>query len=221
MAVVVPTVNEEATLPGCLDSLPRGLAEIVVSDGGSTDGTVEIACRRGARVVSGAAGRGAQLNRGARACSAPGILFLHADTRLPPDAARQVARALADGAIGGGFRVRFDDPRWRYRLGAGWVNVRTRLFRAPLGDQAQFVRRAAFEELGGFRDWPLLEDLDLIRRLHRRGRLEILRGPAITSARRYVRQGALRTVATNWLIWMLYLLGVPPARLSRLYQTVR
>jgi len=117
--------------------------------------------------------------------------------------------------------VRFDDDGFWMRLGSRLVNLRTRLTRVPLGDQAQFVTRDAFAALGGFRDWPILEDLDFMRRLKRHARasggIALLDPPVVTAARRYLTGGIARTIARNWLIWALYLLGVPPRRLARLY----
>jgi hypothetical protein len=162
-----------------------------------------------------------QLNRGARETSAEVLLFLHADTRLPEGGIERVREAVEAGAEGGGFLLRFDVERPLLRLGAWLINRRTRLLGVPLGDQAQFVTRARFEELGGFREWPILEDLDLGRRLKRGGRLALLAPPVVTAARRFLTLGVTRTVATNWLIWVLYFAGVPPARLARLYSNRR
>jgi hypothetical protein len=117
--------------------------------------------------------------------------------------------------------VRFDAEGLVYRLGERVANLRARITRAPLGDHGQFVTRAAFEELGGFREWPLLEDLDFIRRLGRRGRVAVLPLRVTTSARRFEAGGPLRTVLRNWWIWVLYALGVSPHRLARLYGNVR
>ncbi len=220
LAVIVPTLDEEAALRRNLPRLAELGDELVVSDGGSTDGSVELAARLGATVVRGAPGRGPQLNRGAAASAAEVLLFVHADTRPPAGAAAAIRAAIAGGAEGGGFAVRFDGGGWM-RLGTRLVNLRTRLTRLPLGDQGQFVTRAAFEELGGYRDWPILEDLDFARRLRRRGRLAILPLAMRTSSRRYVERGIARTVAVNWLIWLLYALGVSPHRLARLYRHVR
>ena len=123
--------------------------------------------------------------------------------------------------MGGAFRVRFDVDRPLLRLGAKLINLRTRLTGLPLGDQAHFVTRAAFEQLGGYRDWPILEDLDFAWRLRRHGRTVILRQRVITGARRFVELGVARTVATNWLIWLLFVAGVSPRRLARFYSQVR
>ena len=195
----------------------------MVADGGSSDATLAIAREAGARLVESSAGRGGQLNAGARAALDAGadvLLFLHADTVLPAGARALIERAVASGAVGGGFEVRFDDPRRIFALGSRIVNLRTRLLRAPLGDQAQFVTGEAFLALGGFREWPILEDLDLMRRLRKHGRVEVVRAPATTAARRFVEGGIARTIAINWSIWALYLAGVDPARLARLYPRV-
>ncbi|HVR30335.1 MAG TPA: TIGR04283 family arsenosugar biosynthesis glycosyltransferase [Thermoanaerobaculia bacterium] len=224
LAAVLPTIDEESSLPRVLPRA-REIADIVViADGGSTDRTVEAARDGGARVVESASGRGRQLNAGARAALASGadvLLFVHADTLLPERARRSVEVAIADGAVGGGFEVRFDDPRRIFALGARIVNLRTRLLRAPLGDQAQFATGDAFRAVEGFREWPILEDLDLMRRLRQRGPIAVLRPPAMTAARRFVERGITRTIVTNWSIWALYLLGVDPARLARLYPHIR
>lgn len=220
LSIVVPALDEAVELGR---HLPGALAladQVVVSDGGSADETVEIARRLGARVVEGPACRGGQLNRGAAAADGELLLFLHADTALPAQAAALLRSAVTAGAVGGGFRVRFDAESPVLALGTGLINLRTRLTRCPLGDQGQFVTRAAFDALGGFRDWPVLEDLDLARRLKRLGPVVILPAEVTTSARRFLR-GWPRTVATNWLIWSLYFAGVAPRRLARLYDKVR
>lgn len=225
LAIVVPTLNEEAALrrilPGVLALAPTP-DEVVVSDGGSTDRTVEVARELGARVVTGPPGRGGQLTRGAEATTADILLFLHADTELPADGIRRIREAIAGGAAGGGFYVRYDAPPPLLRLGGErLINARTRLSGWPLGDQAQFVTRVAFRALGGYRDWPILEDLDFARRLRRHGRLVLITTPVTTAARRFAEQGVVRTVATNWLIWILFLCGVSPHRLARLYRHIR
>lgn len=218
LAAVIPTLDEEDQLRRHLPRTIELVDEVVVADGGSADATVGVATALGARVVTGAAGRGRQLNRGAAAATADVLLFLHADTVLTPQAVAALRRALADGFDGGGFLCRFDNPRPIYRLGERIVNLRTRLTRCPLGDQAQFVTREAFASLGGYRDWPLLEDLDLIRRLRKTFRVAVLAPPVVTSARRYEEKGIARTIAINWAIFALFALGVPAERLQRLYR---
>jgi rSAM/selenodomain-associated transferase 2 len=221
LAIVIPTLNEEANVRELLPQLAGVADEIQVSDGTSADGTVAAAERLGAAVVTGPPGRGGQLNRGARATSAELLLFLHADSRLPPGAPELLRRAVAEGAAGGGFHVRYDDGRPMFRLANRLIRQRTLATGCPLGDQAQFVTRTAFEALGGFREWPILEDLDFIRRLKRYGDVVLVDEPVTTSARRISRQGVAKSVATNWLIWTLYFLGAPPHRLARLYRHIR
>jgi len=221
LAIVVPTLDEEEALARTLPSLTTLADEVVVSDGGSTDATTRVASAAGATVVEGSAGRGPQLNRGAAATSAETLVFLHADTTLPPGAIEAIHEAIAAGASGGGFLVHFDHPAWLYRVAARLINLRTRLTRAPLGDQAQFVTRDAFAALGGYENWPILEDLDFALRLRRHGGAVVIRRPVVTSARRYSQRGFARTVLTNWLIWTLFVLGVSPQRLATLYRQVR
>lgn len=224
LAIVVPTLNEEGALRR---NLPLALAqadEVVITDGGSTDGTLEVARSLGARAISGPPGRGGQLNRGAAATEADVLLFLHADTILPDSAGQAVRKAVAEGAPGGAFLLRFDGEGFVYRLGERVVNLRTKRAFLPLGDQAQFVTREAFRELGGFREWPILEDLDLSRRMRERWgrrRLAVVEERVETSARRFAAHGPARTVAKNWLIWMLFRLGVSPFKLAKLYRHVR
>ena len=224
LAIVVPTLNEEDTVRRNLPAALAAADEVIVSDGGSRDRTVETARGLGARVVEGPPGRGGQLNRGAAAAMTAGadiLLFLHADTTLPPDGAAKIREAVANGAPGGGFLVRFDVDRPMQRLGARLVNGRTRRFRVPLGDQAHFATRETFERLGGYPDWPILEDLDFVLRLRRLPGMKIVESPVTTGARRFVEQGTVRTVAINWLIWGLFLCGVSPHRLARLYRQIR
>ncbi|HKH43075.1 MAG TPA: TIGR04283 family arsenosugar biosynthesis glycosyltransferase [Thermoanaerobaculia bacterium] len=221
LAIVIPTLNEEAALRRDLPAALAAADEVVVSDGGSTDGTIAVARELGARIVTGPPGRGGQLTRGAEATDAPLLLFLHADTRLPPDGVERIREAVAGGAVGGGFLLRFDTGGARLRLGERLINARTRLIRCPLGDQAHFVTREAFRALGGYRDWPILEDLDFALRLRRQGRTALIASPVTTAARRFVQQGVARTVATNWLIWLLFFCGVSPHRLARLYRQIR
>ncbi len=221
LAIIIPTLDEERNLAVLLPEVRALADEVWISDGGSRDATVEVAAEHGARIVSGTPGRGVQLNRGAGAASSEILLFLHADTRLPRAAASLVRDVVAAGRVGGGFRVRYDDERPILRLGNQLINLRSRLTGCPLGDQAQFATRTAFEALGGFREWPILEDLDFARRLSRHGKTTIIAEPVITSARRVLGQGIARSIATNYLIWALFFLGVSPHRLARLYRHVR
>jgi rSAM/selenodomain-associated transferase 2 len=221
LAIVVPTLNEEDALRRYLPAALAVADELIVSDGGSDDGTVAAARELGARVVIGPPGRGGQLNRGAAVATADVLLFLHADTTLPERGVERLREAVARGAPGGAFFLRFDVDRPMQRLGSRLINWRTRRLRVPLGDQAQFATRETFQRLGGFRDWPILEDLDFALRLRRLKGFTLIEEPVTTGARRFVEQGAVRTVATNWLIWILFLCGVSPHRLARLYRQIR
>lgn len=221
ISIIVPTLDEELVLDETLQHLCAISRDVVVSDGGSDDGTEAIAASHPVTWTVGEAGRGRQLNSGAAMARGEVLLFVHADTRLPRDAVSLIEAAIHGGAVGGGFEVRFDSDRRLMAIGSTLVNLRTRATRTPLGDQGQFVRRRIFEELDGFRDWPILEDLDLIRRLKRHGEVAVLDAAVITSARRFAKRGVPRTLATNYTIWALFALGVHPRRLARLYRNVR
>lgn len=221
VAVLIPALDEEDNLRALLPGLVREADEVVVSDGGSGDRTMEVAAELGARVVRSEPGRGIQLNRAAEASTSDILLFLHADTQLPEGALDLVRGAVERGASGGGFLARFDSKLRIMAFGSRLVDLRTRLTHAPLGDQAQFVTRTAFLALGGYRSWPILEDLDFIRRLKRIGQVAIIPRPVVTSGRRYEQGGVLRTVALNWFLWALYFLGVDPCKIAGLYRNIR
>lgn len=216
ISIILPTWNEGAMLSRTLGALV-GLAgcECLVADGGSNDGTMDVAAACGAQVVRSARGRGRQQNAGALAASGAILLFLHADTRLPEHFAEQVRRALADpGVAAGAFRLTFDDARWALRLISWGANLRSRWLGLPYGDQALFVRAETFWEVGGFPDVPLLEDAELVRRLWARGRLRLLDATVVTSARRWRRGGIWKTTAQHVAILLAWCLGVPAARLA-------
>ena len=225
IALIVPTLNEATHLAEALGEARAELGVddvLIVTDGGSTDDTVEVALDRGAQVVEGPPGRGPQLDRGAREAIEHGaelLLFLHADSRLP-DGWREAVERNAP-SIGGGFLVRFDDPSALMRLGSRLVNWRTRRLQWPLGDQAQFVTADAYRSSGGFPHWPILEDTELLRRLRPLGPLHIVPLHVRTDARRFRRRGVIRTVVINWTIWLAHRCGVAPERLARWYRDVR
>lgn len=221
LAIVIPALNEAANLSRLLPELARDCpgAAIVVVDGGSHDDTAAAVTRQpGPRLLASASGRALQMNHGAREAGGDTLLFLHADTRLPAGAARAIERALAEpGVVGGRFDVRFDNERALFRMIAWFMNVRSRGSGICTGDQAIFVRRADFEAIGGYPDIPLMEDVELSRRLKHRGRLRALRLRVTTSARKWEREGPLRTIGLMWTLRFLHFCGVAPARLHRWY----
>jgi rSAM/selenodomain-associated transferase 2 len=226
LSVVVITLNEAAIIEGCLQRLhdlaaADGGMELIVADSGSTDGTAERAARY-ARVVQAPRGRAAGLNAGAAAAAGDVLLFLHADTTLPPDGPALIRRALADPeVVGGRFRVALDNPALPFRIVAGAINLRDRLLGGFTGDQAVFVRAGVFRRMGGYADLPLMEDLDFGARLRREGRVVRLPRAVVTSARRWERHGLVRTILLMWTLRLSYLSGVPPRYLSPFYRDAR
>jgi rSAM/selenodomain-associated transferase 2 len=222
ISVVIPTLNEAACLGAAVAALRAlpGELELLVADGGSSDDTLRIARDLGVRVIAGARGRGLQMNLGASQATAEVLLFLHADTLLPRDAHARIAAALRDPAtIGGCFRLGFDTPNPLLRSYAFFTRFRFRLFH--YGDQAFFVRAATFRELGGYRPYPIMEDLDFWLRLVQAGRVVVLDEAVVSSARRYSRCGVVRQQLVNFALVVLFFLGVSPFTLSRFYQAVR
>ena len=221
LSIVIPALDEAPNLSRLLPDLARGCpdAEVIVVDGGSRDGTADVVARHpGARLLASERGRARQMNAGARAAAGEVLLFLHADTWLPEGAAAAIEDALADtDVVGGRFDVRFDSARAIFSLIAWFMNTRSRLTGIATGDQAIFVRRETFEALGGYQDIPLMEDVELSRLLKRHGRLRALPLAVTTSARKWEREGALRTVLLMWALRLLYFCGVAPARLHRWY----
>ena len=216
LAVVIPTLNAAAGLPRALASLAPGrerIAEVLVSDGGSTDGTQALAEAGGARVVEAPRGRGSQLRAGAAATAAPWLLALHADSRLGPG----WPEALPADGRAGWFRLRLDDPAPAARRVERLANWRARRFALPYGDQGLVLPRALYDAVGGYRDLPLMEDVDLVRRIGRR-RLAELDADIATSAARYRRDGYWRRPLRNLACLSLYFAGMAPERIRRLYE---
>lgn len=215
--IVIPTLNAARTLPAVLSGLPA--RRVIVVDGGSTDATATLARAAGARVVEAPKGRGPQLMAGAAAGRAAWLLFLHADTRLGPGWDEAVRRHGADPANrerAGYFRLRFDSQSSLARRWERAVAWRSRALGLPYGDQGLLIARSFYENLGGFRPLPLMEDVDLVRRIGRH-RLMALEAEAVTSAERYERDGWLLRPARNLACLSLYVAGVPPRLIRRLY----
>jgi rSAM/selenodomain-associated transferase 2 len=218
VSVVIPALNEEEWIAGAVESsFAAGAAEVIVADGGSDDRTTRHATAAGARVLLTDRMRAKQSNAGAHAASHDLLIFLHADTRLPPGAAAAVDEALRHAGFGG-FRIGFIEPSRRLAFAAALINLRTRLTRCPWGDQAQFIGRQTFLETGGFREMPLMEDYELAIRMKERGPTTILPMTVTTSGRRFLRKGLVRTAAHNWRTVIRYRNGAGIDDLARSYR---
>ncbi len=223
VSVIIPALNEARALPHALESARRGNPhEIIVVDGGSTDGTREIARAHDAIALSSPRGRAAQMNRGAVIATGEWFLFLHADTQLPDDFTSHLRRTLvAPGVVAGAFEFAlaedFPGRRWIERA----TNARARRRQLPYGDQALFLRRETFRGAGGFRELPIMEDYEFVRRLRRQGRIAVAPAVALTSGRRWRELGVVRTTLLNQAMILGYHLGVPPARLAAWYRRRR
>ncbi len=223
ISVIVPVLNEEKSIAATLQALALlQLYETIVVDGGSHDRTAEIAAEFGVKVIPSERGRARQLNRGAREASGDVWLFLHADTRLPPTAFSDIAGVMGDPRyVGGRFDVELDGKHWMLPLVGRLISYRSRLSKVGTGDQALFVRREVFQRMGGFEDIPLMEDIAFCRRLKRQGAVACLRSRVVTSARRWETDGVWRTIFRMWMLKLLYLTGVSPARLKQFYADTR
>jgi len=233
ISVIIPTLNEERTIMATLaHTAALGFDELIVVDGGSLDQTpvlVESYRRRTqsqalspVRLVTAPCGRARQMNEGAKASSGDILLFLHADTQLPDNAKMVIDTTLADQRmVGGRFDVRFDRPSMWATIISRMMKWRSRVSGIATGDQALFVRRPIFEQMGGFADMPLMEDIDFSRRLKRKGATAALNATVTTSFRRWERQGPLRTILLMWALRFLYWIGISPSHLVEWYKTVR
>ena len=220
VSVIIPALNEAAHIAATLQSVRAGCPhEIIVVDGGSTDDSSAIAQAAGAAVIQSKPGRAPQMNNGAARATVNVLLFLHADTLLPSNWTRVVQESLGQPeVVAGSFGFRVAESfagRW---LVEWTTNLRSRWFQNPYGDQTQFLRRALFEELGGFADLPIMEDYELNQRLRRRGRLATSAAAAITSGRRWKKLGVIRTTLINKMIITGFHLGVCPHKLARFYR---
>ncbi len=224
LSIIIPTLDAAETLPDALAALGEAraallLREILVIDGGSRDNTAALAAAAGARVLSAPPGRGAQLAAGGAAASGEWLLFLHADTRLGPGWAAAVARFIADAGNrrrAAYLRFRLDEATPAARRLEAVVAWRCRRLALPYGDQGLLIPAQLYRELGGFRALPLMEDVDMVRRLGRQ-RLALLAADAVTSAARYRRDGYIARPLRNLGCLALYFLGLPPRLILRLY----
>jgi rSAM/selenodomain-associated transferase 2 len=242
ISVIIPSFNEERRIRACIGSAQRiNPLEVIVVDGGSTDRTCEIAQEAGAIVIRSSKGRGIQMNKGASFAKGKVLLFLHADTIMPEteisylchpelDSGSQgmlkqvqhdIMESLTDEYIGGFFRLKFDDNSLSTRLVEIFANLRARLFSLPYGDQAIFIKRDIFKKIGGFKEYPFLEDIDLVIRVRKFGRLKYIPLKVIASSRR-IKKGypfsPIFVSLRNVVIALLFMLGVGPSNLAKLYK---
>lgn len=217
VSVIVPALDEAGYIEATLESL-KGAAEVIVVDGGSVDGTPEIARAKGAQVLLTPPGRGIQMNAGAAQASGDILLFLHADTAAPPNFALQIREVMdKTGTVGGVFRLAIGLDSVAIRWIERTVELRTRLLGLPYGDQGLFVYASTFRAVGGFPETPIMEDVVLVRRLLRHGRIGLAPGTVLTSGRRWKRLGLLRTSFINVTALAMHFLGVSPEVIARWY----
>jgi rSAM/selenodomain-associated transferase 2 len=224
LSIVLPVLDEAALVHDFLLHL-REVApesEIIVVDGGSSDGTVTIAEPLADLLITAPRGRASQMNAGAAIARGDVLWFLHADLQLPRNSVREIGHALADKrTVGGCFRLRFPERQRIYRISDSLGNVAVEVFGFALGDHGIFCRREVFDQLGGYREVPILEDAEIYRALRSRGRMVQLRDEVHCSPRAYLKYGPYRTTAVYSLILALYVAGFPISRLNRIYRWFR
>ena len=224
ISVIIPTLNAEEGLRLCLTSLDEGIeagliSEIIVCDAGSADETETIAQAAGALIVTSEKGRGIQLRTGAHTASCEWLLFLHADSCLETDWSKTLIEYVQGPGMAFVFRLRFRSSGFAPRFVERWANWRTKLFALPYGDQGLLIQTKFYEELGGFKDMPLMEDVEFAQKLA--GRFSVLPITLSTSARKYEQQGYFRRGAKNLSILLRYLCGADPEKLSKEYENRR
>jgi len=220
ITVVIPALNESETLRTTLPPLlNRSDVEVIVVDGGSSDETCEVAAQHGVQVLHSEPGRGRQMNAGAAQASGEVLVFLHADTRLPDDFASHVRFTLSQpGVAAGAFRLGIEGRMQSLRWIEYGANLRARYLQLPYGDQAVFISEVMFGQVGGFREMPIMEDVEFILRVRRHGRIAIASAAAVTSGRRWQRMGVATTTCLNSALLGAYFLNCPPDRLARWYR---
>lgn len=223
ISIIIPTLNEASSIAQTLTRVRReGECELIVVDGGSSDGTLECARSFVDLVVAAPRGRARQMNTGAREAKGDVLLFLHADTALPRNFSQLLAQAFSNTqVVGGRFDVRLNAEGWPFRMVETMMNLRSRVTKIATGDQAIFVRRQVFEAIGGYPDLPLMEDIEFSRKLKRTGRIVCLRERVVTSARRWQQGGVFRTIVRMWILRFCYFCGVPAERLREFYADTR
>ncbi|MBD2438292.1 TIGR04283 family arsenosugar biosynthesis glycosyltransferase [Nostoc sp. FACHB-110] len=220
ISIIIPTLNEAGNISGAIASTQTSAnIEIIVVDGGSSDDTIAIAQSMGVKVISSSPGRAVQMNAGAAVASGEILLFLHADTRLSVGFDGQIRQVLSQTTtVAGAFDLQIDASNFSLRLVEWGVKWRSRFFQMPYGDQAIFVTKKIFQQIGGFPELPIMEDFELMQRLKSTGRIVIINTPVITSPRRWLQKGVLQTTLLNQIVVIAYLLGVSPQRIRSWYR---
>ncbi|MBW1744416.1 MAG: TIGR04283 family arsenosugar biosynthesis glycosyltransferase [Deltaproteobacteria bacterium] len=222
LSIIIPALNEAEILGRALASLKPHPAEVIVVDGGSQDSTIEVARQHTPHILTSRPGRGLQQDVGARQSQGDVFVFLHADTQLPPNYQDLIHYALTDpGTVFGAFFLSIYPSKPTLYLIALMANLRSRLLKVPYGDQTLFVRRSAYFLAGGFKDWPIMEDVDLVRRLNRIGGFKMARGFVQTSARRWRKENPVYTTLRNYSLILRYCMGASPHTLARHYPNLR
>ena len=225
ISIILPVLNEAGMINEAIARLREieqgNLAEIIVVDGDAEGSTVRAIQFEGIRTALSAHGRARQMNRGAGLALGDILLFLHADTELPRNALTLIAAAMKDSrSVAGAFDLGMKSDKPMFRVTEKYVFFRTRLTRIPFGDQAIFMRRSFFDELGGYRDIPIMEDVEIMKRIRKRGdKIIVIPEKVMTSARRYEQEGIVSCTLRNWMLQILYALGVSPERLERFYRS--
>ncbi|AVH72272.1 TIGR04283 family arsenosugar biosynthesis glycosyltransferase [Nostoc sp. 'Lobaria pulmonaria (5183) cyanobiont'] len=220
ISIIIPVINEAGNIKEAIATTQQSInIEVIVVDGSSKDDTVKIAQSLGVKVISSPPGRAVQMNAGAVAASSEILLFLHADSRLPTGFDEMIRTALQQpGIVAGAFKLRIDASLLSLRWVEWGVNVRSHFYQMPYGDQAIFLTKQVFHQIGSFPELPIMEDFELMRRLKRTGRIVIIPTPVVTSARRWLQKGVLKTTLLNQIVIIAYLLGISPERIRRWYR---
>ena len=224
LSIIIPVLNESTGINDLIAHLrsidTEARSEIIVVDGDPDAGTLKAIHDTSVVKVNSLQGRGRQMNEGAKIAGGNILLFLHADTELPQEAVSLIVEALNNGRfVGGAFDLAIKSERFAFRLIESMASFRSRITRIPFGDQAIFIRKEYFHKIGGYKDIPLMEDVEIMQRIKKRGdKICIIRGKAMTSARRWENEGVVRCTLRNWLLQLLYYSGVSPSKLAKWYK---